>query len=470
MNSSVNSQYPINSHIDGVIHGLRSPISIKGRPPVRWTLSERMEYYHVPGVSLAIIDDGHIVCNGGFGVKKTQTIGPVKASTLFQAASISKPIAATAILGLVDTHKISLDEDINNYLKSWKIPENNYTVQEKVTLRRILSHSAGLTVHGFPGYSSDQPIPTLQQILDGEKPANTSVIKVDTIPGSMWRYSGGGFTVIQQLLIDMINDRFPLIMKQMVLERTGMFLSTFEQPLPDSRSQEVAYGHNVKGESIEGNWHIYPEMAAAGLWTTPTELARWALEITGALNGHTGKLLSKSIAIQMMTIQKPPSGLGILLEEKDKVFSFSHGGANEGFRSSLVMFPTEGKGAVIMTNGDQGGTLIDELLPSIAAEYHWQGRNQSEREVVNLEASQIKGLIGTYSILNTPAPLSCEISHQDGRLFFHIKDKGISSPTEIYASSIYEFFSLNGHTFVFTRDDMGQGIKINFDSLEAIRQ
>ena len=183
--------YSSDIRIDRVLHGLRPLIAIKDMPPVRWNLSERMEYYHVPGASLAIIDSGQIVWTGGFGVKKSGTADPVNTSTLFQAASISKPIAATAVLRLVDAGKISLDEDVNNYLKSWKIPENNYTVQDKVTLRRILSHSAGLTVHGFPGYSPGESVPTLQQILDGQKPANTSAIRVDTLPGLQWRYSGG---------------------------------------------------------------------------------------------------------------------------------------------------------------------------------------------------------------------------------------------------------------------------------------
>jgi len=232
MNAPAYSQNPIDGHIDNVTHGLRPPIAIKGKPAVRWTLTERMEYYHVPGVSIAIIDNGQVVWAGGFGVKQAGTTDSVKASTLFQAASISKPITASAALQLVGAEKLSLDEDVNSYLKSWKVPENSFTAQEKVTLRRILSHSAGLTVHGFPGYSSGISTPTLQQILDGEKPANTPAIRVDILPGSLFRYSGGGFSVLQQLLIDMTNEPFPLTMKRLVLEPTGMPLSTSSSPSP----------------------------------------------------------------------------------------------------------------------------------------------------------------------------------------------------------------------------------------------
>jgi CubicO group peptidase (beta-lactamase class C family) len=467
MNSFITSENPIDNRINKVIHSLRSPISIKGRTPLHWTLSERMEYYHVPGLSLAIIDNGQIVWTGGFGIKKAGTTSPVTPSTLFQAASISKPIAATAALSLVDDGKISLDENVNNYLKSWKIPENKYTAQKKVTLRRILSHSAGLTVHGFPGYTSDQPIPTLQQILDGQPPANTPAIKVDILPGSQWRYSGGGFTVLQHLLIDILNEPFPFIMKRLVFEPAGMSLSTYEQPLPDFRHEEAASGHNGKSLVIEGNWHNYPEMAAAGLWTTPTEIAKWALEIAAAQNGHTSKLLSQSIATQMMTWQKPPYGLGIMLEGKNKVISFAHGGGNEGFRSYFVMFPSESQGAVIMTNADQGNMLFGELFPAIAAEYHWPGYFQVEREVAILEPDQINSITGIYSVPEQPTPFSCEVRRDGDRLFLKLED--IAQEIEIYPANANEFFSVNSLILTFTRDSMGQATKMKIDDLEAIR-
>lgn len=335
-------------------------------------------------------------------------------------------------------------------------------------MRRILSHSAGLTVHGFDGYSSNESIPTLQQILNGEKPANSSAIVVDTLPGLQWRYSGGGFTVVQQLVIDMMNDPFPEIMKRLVLEPSGMSLSTFEQPLPDSRCRETASGHYAEGIIVTGNSHIYPEMAAAGLWTTPTDLANWALEIAEAWNGHTARLLSKPMATQMLAMQKPPSGLGVFLEGNDDAIGFSHGGGNEGFLSELVMFPTEGKGAVIMTNANQGSALIGELFPSIAAEYHWPGRMQSEREAIILETKQYNGIVGTFSQHNVPTPISYEISCRDGRLFIDFKD--ILMKSEIYAASANEFFSLNGLIIVFTRDSFDNAIKLNIGDSEAFRQ
>jgi CubicO group peptidase (beta-lactamase class C family) len=469
MNSIVDSQNQTDNHIDRVIHALRSPIAIKGKTTVHWTLSERMEYYHVPGVSLAIIDQGQVAWAGGFGVKKAGTADLVQESTLFQAASISKPVTATAILRLVESGDVSLDEDVNKYLRSWKIPENIYTVQEKVTLRRILSHSAGLTVHGFAGYSLSQPVPTLQQILEGENPANSPAIRVDILPGSLYRYSGGGFTVIQQLLIDMMNEPFPLTMKRLVFEPAEMSLSTYEQPLPESRLQEAATGHDNSGIVIKGNWHNYPEMAAAGLWTTPTELAKWALEIAAAWTKRSSKLLSKPMVKQMMTLQKSPYGLGICLEGTDQIIGFSHAGSNEGFLSQFVMFPADGKGAVMMTNANRGGILFGEIFPSIAAEYHWPGRTQLEREVVVMETSQLDKLAGVFSVVNPPnKPFSYEVAREDDHLFVELK--GFSQKIEFYPANINEFFSMEGLTIVFTRDNMGQAIKMNVEGMESIRQ
>lgn len=301
------------------------------------------------------------------------------------------------MLCLVEDGQLSLDEDVNEYLKSWQVPQNHFTKSEKVTLRRIVSHSAGLTVGGFGGYRVGDTIPSLTQILNGEKPANSPPVRVDTIPGSLSRYSGGGFMVMQQAMIDVTSEPFPALLRRLVLEPLGMRLSTYEQPLPEARRREASSGHDGDGTMIRGQWPIHPEMAAAGLWTTPTELAHWALEITNAWAGRSSTCLSKTMAAQMLTMQRPPFGLGLVLEGRDQAFSFGHSGSNRGFRAEVVMFPAIGKGAVVMTNADRGDRIIDEVVQSIAAEYQWPARGQSEREVVTLSRNQLDGVVGTYS-------------------------------------------------------------------------
>ena len=343
-------------------------IVIAGRPiPVK-ALAERMAALKTPGVSVAVINDGKIEWAKGYGVTETGVGTPVTPRTLFQAASLSKPVAALAALRLVEQGKLVLDQDVNERLTSWKVPENEFTKGEKVTLRRLLSHSAGLTVSGFPGYQADAPVPALVQVLDGQNPANTAAIRVDVVPGTIWRYAGGGYTVMQQLLMDVTGKPFPSLLAELVLQPIGMKDSTCEQPLPDARRASAASGHRSDGSLLPGRFHTYPEMAAAGLWTTPTDLARFLMEIQQALKGRS-KILTPEMARQMTAMQKGTYGLGLSLEGAGPSAAFGHGGSNAGFKCGMTAFVEGGRGAVVMTNGDQGGRLASEILRTIAAEY-----------------------------------------------------------------------------------------------------
>lgn len=463
------AQDSVDSQIDRVLRGLRPPVTIKNRTEVRWTLAERMAALHVPGASIAIIEGGRVIWAGGFGVKEFGTRDSVTTSTLFQAQSISKPVSATAMLRLVEAGQLSLDEDVNSYLKSWKVPENNFTNQAKVTLRRIVSHNAGVTVGGFGGYRLGDSIPALPQILNGEKPANSAPIRVDAVPGSISRYSGGGFLVMQQLLIDVTGESFPALMKRMVLEPAGMKLSTFEQPLPEMRLKEAASGHDGKGVVMKGKWPIQPEMAAAGLWTTPTELANWVLEIANAWGGRRSKLLSKKMATDMLTVQKGQWGLGLVVKGTDQSFAFGHSGANLGFRADFEMYPAIGKGAVVMTNADLGSYLIDEIFESIAAEYNWPAHRQSEREAVTLTREQLDGLVGMYAVAGPFGLVQYEVSREDDRLFAELK--GFAPKSEMFAQTADTFFSIYGYSIVFTRDSSGRAVKVKLGGeVEAVRK
>ena len=213
---------------------------------------------------------------------------------LFQAGSISKPVAATAAMKLVEEGKLALDQNINTFLTTWKVPENEFTKDKKVTLREIMSHSAGVTVHGFPGYAAGDPVPTLVQILDGVKPANTPPIRVDVVPGSIWRYSGGGYTIMQLAMTDVTHEPFPEIMRNTVLIKAGMRDSTYENPLPSRLSGVAATGYRSDGTPVPGRYHTYPEMAAAGLWTTASDLARFGIEIQKSREGRSNRILKQA--------------------------------------------------------------------------------------------------------------------------------------------------------------------------------
>ena len=459
------------ARIDRVLAGLRPRVAIKGAPPIRWTLSGEMAAHHVPGVSIAVIDSGRIVWATGFGVKEAGTADSVRPETLFQAASISKPVAATGMLRLVEQGKLSLDENVNTYLKSWKVPDNKFTATEKVTLRRIVSHNAGLTVHGFPGYAMGDPIPTTVQVLNGEKPANTAPVRVDTFPGAISNYSGGGVTIEQLVLQEVTGKPFPVFMKEMVLDPVGMTRSTYEQPLPEARRAEAASAHNQKGETIKGKWHIYPEMAAAGLWTTPTDLATWALEIAAARDGRSSKVLSKNMATRMLTAQKTPFGLGPHVEGSGRQFQFGHGGSNEGFRCELILFPGVGKGAAVMTNADDGSAVTDEIFTALAAEYGWPDHGQLERATVTLDPGALDALAGEYQLPNPNAPgrttIPVRVSHEGRRLFLEVEP--YVPKHEIFPASADSFFTLSGGDVVFTRDRSGRGMKVSLGGQTAFR-
>ncbi|MEO5820677.1 MAG: serine hydrolase, partial [Vicinamibacteraceae bacterium] len=347
------------------------PIEIDGAAPLRLTLRQLMETYQVPGLSIAVFDGHALAWAKGYGVKQSGSADAVTPETLFQAASISKPVTALAALHFVEQGRWTLDGNINDRLISWKLPDNEYTRVEKVTLRRLLSHTAGTTVHGFRGYRRTEPMPTLVQVLDGLPPANSAAVRVDLTPGEQERYSGGGTTIVQLMMVDQLRKPFAEIMRDTVIRPLGLAHSTFEQPLPAAREAEAATGTYGDGRSVEGRWHVYPETAPAGLWTTPSDLSRIAVEVALASAGRSSRVLSPAMTTQMLTEQKPGVGLGFGLGPAPR--QFRHNGANEGFRAYLTAFADSGSGVAIMANSDNGSQLFDAIVDSVAREYGWRG-------------------------------------------------------------------------------------------------
>lgn len=375
--------------------GLRPAVRLAGREPARRGILEVMQRYGVPGVSVAVVDGGEVAWARGYGVAEAGGAA-VDARTLFQAASISKPVAAMGTLALVEDGRLTLDDDVNRWLTTWKLPAAAAIKDKPVTIRGLLSHSAGLTVHGFRGYARDEPVPTVVQVLDGTPPANSAAIRPDLVPGTQWRYSGGGYTVLQQLMADVTGTPFPELMRELVLGPVGMTESGYEQPLPQARASQAATGHRGDGAVVAGQWHTYPEMAAAGLWTTPTDLTRFALAIQRSLGGAEGGVLTPEMTRTMLTIQSGVYGLGLSLAAEGDARQFSHGGSNEGFRALLVGFFEGGRGAAVMTNSDNGGLVVNEIMRSIAEEYGWPAYEQMERETVDVDPARLAGVAGRY--------------------------------------------------------------------------
>lgn len=366
-------------------------------------IREQLRKRQVPGLSIAIIQDGKIIKAKGYGFIDKNGRVPVTPSTLFQAGSISKSVAAVGALKLVEAGKLSLDEDVNTKLQTWKVPENDFTKEKKVTLRGLLSHTTGLTVHGFPGYEVGKPIPTVVQILDGTPPANTPPVRVDFVPGTRWRYSGGGYTVMQQLMLDITGKSFPAYMQETVLGPLGMQESTYQQPLPTDKAKETATGYYGNREEVKGRWHIYPEMAAAGLWTTPSDLARFAISIQQSFAGKTGGVLSQTMTQHMLTDQKDNDGLGVFLEGKGHSMRFGHNGRDEGFDAAMTAGIETGQGVVIMINANDNSHMVGRIINEVARVYHWADFSATapiSRTAVPVPSEQLTAYEGRYEFAN----------------------------------------------------------------------
>jgi CubicO group peptidase (beta-lactamase class C family) len=412
--------------------GLVRRVKIKGQPVQKFTIADRMKHWHVPGASIAVISGGVVAWAEGYGVREPDGAA-VSPETLFQAASISKTGSAMTALRLVELGKLSLDEDVNLKLKTWKLPSSEAMQSEKITLRRLLSHTAGTTVHGFPGYAQGDSVPTLPQLLDGVKPANTAAIRVDIKPGTQWRYSGGGYEIVQQLIQDITGKPFADVTKELVLGPLQMTHSTYQQPLAEHLWANAATAYNSEGVAISGKWHVYPEQAAAGLWTTPSDLAKVILEIQ-----KPGRVLTQKTVDLMNTPVLDHYGLGLQLSDTDHQKAFSHGGANDGFRCMLWGYREGGRGVVVMTNGDNGAQLAQEILASVAATYDWPDFKPVEKATVAIPADKVAAYAGTYE---APHNFIIKIVFEDGKLY--IQPAGFPR-SELLPESEDTFFDPDG--------------------------
>jgi CubicO group peptidase (beta-lactamase class C family) len=419
-------------------------------------VTEQMARRHLAGLSLAIVQDGKIISARAYGVTDSGSNRPVTTNTLFQAGSISKSVAALGALHLVEHGKLALDADVNSTLKTWKLPSSEFTTTKPVTLRGLLSHSAGLTVHGFPGYDADSSMPTLVQVLDGARPANTPAIRNEAAPGARWNYSGGGYTIMQQMMIDVTGQSFPSYMKQAVLEPVGMTHSSYEQPLPPALAATTAAGHYQDGRLVHGRWHIYPEMAAAGLWTTPSDLVRFAIEVQQAYNGKSSKVITPAMAKQMLTDQKDNDGLGVFLQGSGHTLVFSHNGRDEGFDALLNATAETGQAVAIMINANDDSRLVGRIAEFIARKYHWPSASAYvPPAAVTIPAAQLAAVAGRYEVANNQ--MAAFIA-QNGRLYSSVS--GI--PDEEYRPIGNDVFVSSDRDvrLTFTRDASGAVIGI----------
>jgi CubicO group peptidase (beta-lactamase class C family) len=375
---------------------LEPTVQIKGRPVAKHSLADEMATHRTPAISIAVVDDGRVIWAKAYGFADVASGRKAAATTMFQAGSISKPVAASGAMKLVAGHAFALEDPANLRLTSWRIPDDTFTKDHPITLKELWTHTAGMTVHGFPGYAIDASVPTVVQVLEGKPPANTGPVVADRTPGTTWNYSGGGITIAQLVMTDVTHEAFPELMDRLVLRPVGMSDSSYEQPPGATRAGQVATGYLRDGRAVIGRYHVYPEMAAAGLWTTPTDLAKWAIALAQAYNGEQSPLMSTSSARTMLTPGLSHWGIGIEVQGEGDDLRFQHGGDDWGFKANLVAWPKGERAIVAMANGDGGAEVIAELTQAAAREYGWKGVEARVIDAVTLTPQQMNEVTGSY--------------------------------------------------------------------------
>lgn len=410
------------SRIEAVRTGLMPPTQVEGED-IRWSMEERLAHHRCPAASVAVIENGELAWAEAFG---TLEIGgeieggrPADADTLFSGASISKPVTAAITLQFVEQGVFDLDVDVNRYLKGWRLPDNEHTRDAPVTLRWLLSHMAGTTVHGFGGMPPGSDLPTALDVLEGRPPARTGPVRVDKRPGLSVRYSGGGTMLVQFLLEETSGMRFADLALSRVFEPLGMSRTTFENPLPEPLRANAAVGHE-NGQAIAGKWVCVPQLAAGGIWTTAADYARFMIACRKAWLGEPNPLFGKAIGEQMMTSQGGVFGLGWEVMGEGAQKRFSHGGSNDGYQCEAMALLASGDGAVVLTNAESGLIFYWEVFAAIARAHGWWDFMPAPKTVTPWTPEAIDRLVGVYDIVSGVEMPELKVWSEDGKLFTFI--------------------------------------------------
>jgi CubicO group peptidase (beta-lactamase class C family) len=348
----------------------------------RKSLEEIMIEDKVPGLCIAVINNFEIEWVKAFGIKNAETEEPVSIETMFQAASISKSLVATVVLKLVEKGLLDLDEPINSKFKNWTIPSNEFTKDNEITLKHILTHSSGINSPDGGFDREDNSAPTILQVLKGEAPAKNHPVKVEFIPGSKQQYSNHGFIILEKLVEDITGKKLNELAQEFIFKPLGMKDSLFGYPSEEIQKR-MSFSHR-NGVTYEPHIGLSPHIfGCGGLITTPLDLARFALGLINAYRGAKNSILTQTIAQKMISSQvkidphiwfgKTSFGLGVFLDERKDTYFFEHaGGNNPGAASEMIANPNTGQGAIIMTNSlTAHNRLINSLLYTIAEEYGW---------------------------------------------------------------------------------------------------
>lgn len=437
-----------------VEENLVGPVQTQGKSG--WTIQERMAHYKVNGVSIAVIHNYKLEWAKGYGWADKVNKTPVTAKTLFQAGSISKSLNAVGVLKLAQEGKIDLYTDINQYLTSWKFPYDAKSKRKKITIANLLSHTAGLGVSGFSGYEAGHQIPTIPQVLDDKPPANSSAVRSIFEPGLRYEYSGGGVTISQMIINDVTHQPYSKYMQENVLKPLGMVNSTFAQPPVKNASTSFAAGYYNNGKQVEGKYHVYPEQAAAGLWSTPTDLAKYIIAIQEGYRGKSNQILTPGGAKLMLTPYiDQKAALGVFISDYNSNKYFEHSGLTYGYYSHYYGSLNDGNGIVIMTNS-VNTDLIPEIVNSIAKVYDFKGlyRSRPNKEL-KISDAVLQTYKGRYKL--TPEAI-LTVSKEGKQLFIQLTG---DDKIPVFAEAINKFYlKVIDAQLEFVKDANGKIIKV----------
>jgi CubicO group peptidase (beta-lactamase class C family) len=383
-----------------VENGLQNAVFVSNAENDFYSISDRMKYYDVAGLSITVIKNNEIEWAKAYGVKSKNTTDSVTLNTIFQAASLSKPVTAIIALKMADEGQIYLDSSINSQLKTWKIPDNKFTKSTAVTPKQLILHLSGLNISHYPGYKKGQAVPSLIEVLKGEKPANTKITEVQIEPYTQWRYSGAGYSALQLLMNEKSQSTFPELMNEKLFKPLGIVNSTFEQENLSEIRDDIAQAYTENGEMVEGGYHIYPEMAAAGLWTTPIDYATIICELQKSYFGTSNLLLNKKSTHYAFAKHWGDMGLGYILRNDGDSVALAFSGGNHGYICDMYSYLHLGSGIVIMTNSNNAGPFIEEIYRSVSREYNWPNWKPDTIKALPVDSVLIKKIIGKYNGLS----------------------------------------------------------------------
>lgn len=385
------------------------------------TIQEQMKLYNVKGMSIAVIENNQIAWAKAYGWADESEKRPMTTETLFEPGSISKSLNAVGILKLAQDKKVDLYTDINTYLTSWKFPYDSLSKGKKITLAEILSHNAGLTVHGFPGHNINSQIPTVIQVLDGKSPAVTPAVRSEFEPGLKFQYSGGGTTISQLILTDLTGKTYDEWMYENVLKPIGMTHSSYAIPNSRSNTNKYASAYYPDGSPVLNKFHVYPEQAAAGLWMTPSDLCQYIIDMQLAYKGKKSKVLTpEMVKLHLTPYNNGPTAMGTFIQDLDGAKYFEHGAGNDGFCGQFFGSLDEGYGVVIFLNTEDGSLLYD-VINSVAKAYNWKNfyREPRKKDLGNGPVSVPEFIVEKYKGIYLFDDQWASVEEKDGECLFY---------------------------------------------------